>query len=66
MVVLDRAGLVSVLPDQVVQVGAWVVAGVFLLGAIPNLMSRSMPEQYVMAPLTLLMSGLSVIIALER
>ena len=64
VVVLDRAGLVAVLPDQAAQVGAWVVAGVFLLGAIPNLMSRSMPERYVMAPLTLLMSGLSAIVAM--
>jgi hypothetical protein len=64
LVVLDRASLVSVLPEMAAQVGVWVIAGVFLLGAIPNLISRSMPERYVMAPLTLLMSGLSGIVAL--
>jgi hypothetical protein len=44
----------------------WSVGGCrgFLLGAIPNLMSRSMPERYVMAPLALLMSGLTAIVAL--
>jgi hypothetical protein len=64
IVALDRAGLVSVLPDQAAQIGTWVIAGVFLLGAIPNLMSKSKPERYVMAPLTLLLSVLSVVIAL--
>lgn len=62
VVVLDSAGLVSLLPDQVTQVGIWVIAGVFLLGTIPNLISRSVPERHVMAPLTLLLSALSVVI----
>ena len=64
VVALDRAGLVSVLPDQAAQVGVWVIAGVFLLGTIPNLISRSVPERYVMTPLTLLLSALSVVIGL--
>lgn len=64
MVALDRAGLISVLPDQVVQIAMWVVVGVLVLGTIPNLISRSTPERYVMAPLSLLLSGLGAVIAL--
>lgn len=64
MVALDRAGLISVLPDQVAQIAMWVVVGVLVLGTIPNLISRSTPERYVMAPLSLLLSGLGAVIAL--
>ena len=64
MVALDRAGLISVLPDQVVQIAMWVVVGVLVLGTIPNLISRSTPERYVMAPLSLLLSSLGAVIAL--
>jgi hypothetical protein len=62
VVVLDRAGLISVLPDQVAQVGIWVIVGLLVLGTIPNLISRSPSERYLMAPLTLLLSGLSAVI----
>jgi len=64
--VLDRANLVSVLPENMSQVGIWVVAGFLLLGAFPNLISRSAPERYVMAPLALLLSCLSVVVGLGR
>lgn len=64
ILVLDRAGMVSLLPDQVKAVGIWVIAGAFLLGTIPNLISRSKPERYVMAPVSLLLSLLCLVIAL--
>ncbi|MDB5561610.1 MAG: hypothetical protein JWN11_1028 [Hyphomicrobiales bacterium] len=38
------------LPERVASVGIWVIAGFFVLGAIPNLTSRSVQERYVMAP----------------
>lgn len=63
-VVLDRAHLVSVLPDQLKAVGIWVIAGAFLLGAIPNLVSKSQPERYLMAPVTVLLSLLCLVIGL--
>lgn len=63
-VVLDRVGLISVVPDPTAQIGVWVIAAVFLLAAIPNLISRSKPERYLMAPLTLVLSGLSAAVAL--
>lgn len=64
VVILDRAGIIAVLPGRVTQVGIWVIAGVFLLCAIPNLSSRSKAERYVMAPLTLILSCLCVVIGL--
>ena len=62
--VLDRGGMLSMLPEQAAQISVWVIAGLFLLGAIPNLISRSKPERYVMAPLALLLSVLSLVVAL--
>jgi len=64
LVVLDRAGMLSVLPGQTARILVWVIVGLFSLGAIPNLISRSRPERYVMAPLSLFLSGLSLVIAL--
>ena len=63
-VVLDRAGILSMFPEQAVRVSVWAIAGLFFLGAIPNLISRSKSERNVMAPLTLLLSILSVVVAL--
>lgn len=64
LVVLDRAGMLSVLPRQTARILVWVILGLFSLGAIPNLISRSRPERYVMAPLSLFLSGLSLVVAL--
>lgn len=64
LVVLDRAGMLSVLPGQTARILVWVILGLFSLGAIPNLISRSRPERYVMAPLSLFLSGLSLVVAL--
>ena len=62
--VLDRAGILSLLPPSVSHVTIWVIAAFFALGALPNLLSRSTPERYVMAPLALLLAGLSAVVAL--
>lgn len=64
LVVLDRAGMLSVLPGQTARILVRVIVGLFSLGAIPNLISRSRPERYVMAPLSLFLSGLSLVVAL--
>ncbi len=65
VLVLDRAGVLPVLPGQVAGIAIWVLAGLLALGALPNLMSRSKPERYLMAPLALVMSLLSVIVAIN-
>ncbi len=65
VLVLDRVGIISVLPHQVAKIGMWVLAALLALGALPNLMSRSKPERYLMTPLALVMSLLSVVVALS-
>lgn len=63
-IVLARADVVNTrLSDEVVRVGAWVVAVYFLVAIGGNLMSRSKPERAVMAPLAAVMCGLCVLVA---
>lgn len=64
MVLLDRAGLVDVMPDGVSKVGAWVLAGYFLIGIGMNAISRSKPERFTMAPVSAVLCITSVIVAL--
>ena len=64
LVMLDRAGLVLWLPDEIAVPLAWAVAGYFGLGIGLNLASRSLPERAVMSPLAALLCALSVIVAL--
>lgn len=64
-VVLQRAGLVRLVPvDAVVDVGAWVLVGYFALGIVMNAMSRSKPERWTMVPVCVVLTGLTVIVAL--
>jgi len=63
IVLLDRAGITSVLPADAARVGAWVVAGYMALGTMMNLASRSPPERYAMTPVAALLTILSAIVA---
>jgi hypothetical protein len=65
VLVLDRAGILSVLPEQASQAAMWALATLLALGAVPNLMSSSKPERYLMAPLAIVMAVLSLILALD-
>ena len=60
-VILARAGQNN--GGGIVGVGAWVIAGFFLLSAVGNLASRSRSERYVMTPVALLLCGLTVVVA---
>jgi len=64
LVLLDRAGLVDVMSDDVSKVGAWVLAGYFLIGIGMNAISRSKPERFTMAPVSAVLCIGSVIVAL--
>ncbi|NCT90071.1 hypothetical protein GXB85_03755 [Cellulomonas sp. APG4] len=64
VVVLDRAGLVDVLPDGASRVAAWVVAGYLGLGVLMNLASRSRSERAVMTPVAAVLCGAAVLVAL--
>ena len=64
VVLLDRAGVIDVLPDIVSTVGAWVLVGYFALGVVLNGLSRSKPERNLMAPVSLVLAVLSLLVAL--
>jgi hypothetical protein len=64
-VFLMKAGLVPMmLPEIVVDVAAWVIVGYFALGVALNAISRSKPERYTMTPVTVVLLGLALIVAL--
>ncbi|MDQ0893728.1 hypothetical protein [Agromyces ramosus] len=64
-VFLMKAELVPmVLPELVVDVGAWVIAAYFAIGIPMNAISRSKSERYTMTPVVALLTVLSVIVAL--
>ncbi|WP_454859028.1 hypothetical protein [Promicromonospora soli] len=59
----DRAGQVDVFPGAFSAVTMWVVFAYFVLGIGMNAISRSKPERYTMAPLCLVLSVLSFLVA---
>lgn len=64
LVVLQRAGLVEVLPGVVVDVGIWVIVAYSALGILMNGISRSKHERYTMVPVCVVLTALSLVIAL--
>jgi len=65
IVVLERAGIVSLLPSaDVARIGIWVIAAYMTLGVGMNAISRSRPERYVMTPVALVLSICAWIVAL--
>jgi hypothetical protein len=64
-VVLQAAGVVSLLPDGLVDVGAWVLTAYFALGVALNAASRSRPERLVMTPVALVLAVCCLVLALH-
>ena len=62
-IVLDRAGLVDVVADDVSRVGVWVVAGFMSLGVAMNAISRSKPERFTMTPVALVLAVCAYVVA---
>lgn len=65
VVLLDRAGVVDVLPDGFSRAAAWVLFAYFVLGVVMNGISRSRHERFVMAPTTLVLAVCTLIVALR-
>ncbi|TFD93551.1 hypothetical protein E3T61_05005 [Cryobacterium lactosi] len=66
VLILQRAGLAEVIPwPAVVSIASWVLAGYFLLGIVLNAASRSRPERWTMAPLCVVLAGLTGLVALS-
>jgi hypothetical protein len=63
IVLLDRAGVTSVLPDSAARIGAWVIVAYMVAGTVMNLMSRSRSERSVMMPVAAALAILSAIVA---
>jgi hypothetical protein len=63
-IALDRVGVIDVFPDAFSTIGMWVVFAYFTLGIALNAASRSRPERTVMVPVTIVLSLLSLLIAL--
>jgi hypothetical protein len=64
IVVLERAGLVVLLPlPEIARTGVWVVAAYMTLGIVVNAISRSTPERFVMTPVALTLAACAWIVA---
>lgn len=64
LVILGRAGLVTILPEVVTSVGIWVLVVYFALGIVLNGISKSKPERNLMAPVSLVLAALCLVVAL--
>ena len=64
VIAFDRVGAIDVLPDVFAVVAMWVVFAYFALGIVMNALSRSRPERFVMVPVTIVLTVLSLFIAL--
>ena len=64
VLVLQAAGVLSVLPDGIVHVAIWMLTGYFVLGIAMNAASRSRPERLVMTPVVLLLAAGCLVLAL--
>lgn len=64
-IIVQRAGLATLLPGPMVDIGIWVVLGYLALGVPMNAISRSMPERLTMTPVILILFGLVLVVALR-
>lgn len=64
IVILERAGIFTLFGTAFVQVAAWVLFGYFALGIVMNGISRSRPERNLMAPVSLLLAALVLVVNL--
>jgi hypothetical protein len=64
IVILERAGLVTVFGAAFAQTAGWVLFGYFVLGIVMNGISRSRPERNVMVPVCVLLAVLVLLVNL--
>lgn len=63
--ILNKAGLVTTLPESVTSVGMWVMTGYFVLGIGMNAISRSKLERMVMTPVAFILAVLFLLVSLS-
>ena len=64
VVAFDRLDMMDVFPALFSAIAIWVIFGYFTLGILMNAISRSVPERFVMTPVSLALAVLSLCIAL--
>ena len=65
VILLDAAGVIDVFGnDAPVDLATWVLVGLFAVGTLMNLVSRSPDERRVMTPVALVLCVLSLVVAL--
>jgi hypothetical protein len=65
LIALDWSGQIEILPDLVSRVAMWAVVGFLTLSIVPNLLSKSVPERAVMAPVSSALAILALLVALN-
>lgn len=65
LIALDRSEQIDILPDLVSRVAMWVVLGFLALSIVPNLLSKSVLERVVMAPVSAALAILGLLLALN-
>jgi hypothetical protein len=65
VVILQRAEVISLVPDVISRVGIWILTGYFVLGIVMNGISRSKPERNVMTPVCIVLALCCLVIALS-
>jgi hypothetical protein len=66
-VVLIQAGTLTVdLPKRVISYALWLMAGLFLLNTVGNVISKNKLEQRLFTPVTMALTIFSVILALSN
>jgi hypothetical protein len=67
LVVLARAGFdASPIPASAAAWATWVLAGLLLVGAVMNLISRSRLERLIWGPVALVLAGLTAVVAIAE
>ncbi|MGO4103373.1 hypothetical protein AB4Y63_05425 [Leifsonia sp. YAF41] len=65
LIVLEAAGLTSLIQSETfVTVAMWVLTGYFALGVLMNGISRSKPERNLMTPVSVVLAGLCLVVAM--
>jgi hypothetical protein len=65
VLMLQAAGAADVLPSGIADVGIWVLTVYLAIGVVMNAVSRSRPERLVMTPVALVLTAVSLVLALQ-
>jgi hypothetical protein len=65
VLILQAAGMLSLLPDGAADVAIWVLAGFFVLGIAMNAISRSRSERLVMTPVVAVLAAACLVLAVQ-